>query len=184
MTNTLLFKNQIDNELSRKIRDRLKWDKRVSVADIEVFVRGCNVIVTGFVDTAYKKNAALEVVSDTEGVWSIEDRIVVPADYFRSDEEIRNILNNQVAEMIKLGGEHIEIDVIDSVVTLRGEVFRPRLKAMAVASAWELSGVRDVLNLIQILEPPRRVPLFITDKNFAAFFQESKDSDAVEDTTN
>lgn len=181
MTHTLLHKNQIDNELGDKIRDRLKWDKRVSQADIEIIVKGCNVIVIGYVDTAFKKNAALEVVSDTEGVWSIEDRVVVPADYFRSDEDIFNILRDQVSEMIKIGGEHIEVDVLDSVVILRGEVFRPRLKALAVASAWELSGVRDVLNLIQIKEPPHRVPLFV-NSNFEDFVPEiGKNSDGLED---
>ncbi len=182
MTNTLLLKNQIDSELARKIRNRLKWDKRVSPADIDIVVRGSAVIVSGFVDTAYKKNAAIEVVSDTEGVWSIEDRIVVPADYFRSDEEIKNILEKQVAEIIKIGGEHIEVEVIDSVVTLRGEVFRPRLKAMAVASAWELSGVRDVLNLIAIMEPPHRVPLFMNNEFEAVFFIDRKDNDGLEAT--
>lgn len=181
MTNTLLLKNQIDSELARKIHNRLKWDKRVSPADIDIVVRGSAVIVSGFVDTAYKKNAAIEVVSDTEGVWSIEDRIVVPADYFRSDDEIEHILMKQVAEIIKIGGEHIEVEVVDSVVTLRGEVFRPRLKAMAVGSAWELSGVRDVLNLIAIKEPPHRVPLFMNNEFEAVFFIERKDDDEFED---
>ena len=181
MTHTLLHKNQIDNELANKIRDRLKWDKRVSQADIEIIVKGCNVIVVGYVDTAFRKNAALEVVSDTEGVWSIEDRIVVPADYFRSDEEIFNILHDQASEMIKIGGEHIEVGVLDSVVILRGEVFRPRLKAMAVASAWELSGVKDVLNLIEIKDPPHRVPLFV-NSNFEEFIPAIRnDSDDLED---
>ncbi|WP_415064327.1 BON domain-containing protein [Bdellovibrio sp.] len=161
---TLLKKNQVDNELARKIRDRIKWDKRVSEADLEVVVRGGVVIVSGFVDTSYKKNAALNVISDTEGVWAIEDRIVVPADYFRTDEEITEILKSQLEEMIKIGDEHIEVDVVDGVVKLEGEVYRPRLKAMAVASAWELSGVRDVLNFIEIKDPPRRVPLSMKSK--------------------
>ena len=182
MTHTLSRKNQIDSELANKIRDRLKWDKRVSQADIEVIVQGCNVIVIGLVDTAFRKNAALEVVSDTEGVWSIEDRIVVPADFYRSDEEIFSILRDQVAEIMKFGGEHIEVEVFDSIVTLRGEVFRPRLKALAVASAWELSGVRDVLNLIEIKEPPHRVPLF-TDSTFEIFSDDGMDSGSLEGMT-
>ncbi|WP_374075968.1 BON domain-containing protein [Bdellovibrio bacteriovorus] len=162
--NTLLKKNQVDSELARRIRDRIKWDKRVSIADLDVVVRGGVVIVSGFVDTSYKKNAALEAISDTEGVWAVEDRIVVPVDYYRTDEEITKILESQLAEMIKIGGEHIEVDVIDGIVKLEGEVFRPRLKAMAVASAWELSGVRDVLNFIEIKDPPRRVPVTVDFK--------------------
>ena len=147
------------NELARKINERLKWDKRVSPADFEVVVRGSAVIISGFVDTSYKKQAALELISDIEGVWSIEDRIVVPADYHRTDDELKKILSTELDDMIKIGGEHIEIDISDGIVKLEGEVFRPRLKALAVGLAWELSGVRDVLNDIQIVEPPHRVPL-------------------------
>lgn len=161
---TLLKKDQIDsvdNELARKLRDRIKWDKRVSIADLEIVVHGGVVIVSGFVDTSHKKNAALEVISDTEGVWAVEDRIVVPVDYYRTDQELKEILETQLEEMIKVGGEHIEIDVVDGVVKLEGEVFRPRLKAMAVSAAWELSGVHDVLNFIEIKDPPRRVPISI-----------------------
>lgn len=161
--NSLQMKNQTDSSLARILRDRIKWDKRVSAADLSIVVRGDVVIVSGFVDTSYKKNAALEVISETEGVWSIEDRIIVPSDYYRSDEEIRNILKAQIEEIIKIGGEHIEVDVADGIVKLEGEVFRPRLKAMAVASAWELSGVRDVLNFIEIKYPPRRAPLYTTE---------------------
>lgn len=148
---------QNSGELNRVIRERIKWDKRVSLADIDIVVQGDKVVVSGYVDTSYKKNAALEVISETEGVWAIEDRIVVPSDYYRSDEEILKILQGQIDDIIKIGGEHIEIEVEDGVVKLRGEVFRPRLKAMAVACAWELSGIKDVLNFIEITEPPRRI---------------------------
>lgn len=153
---SLQTKNQSDGELARVLRDRIKWDKRVSLADLNIAVRGGVVIVSGFVDTSYKKNAALEIISETEGVWNIEDRIVVPSDYFRSDEELLKILKGQLNEIVKIGGEYIEVDVAEGIVKLEGEVFRPRLKAMAVASAWELSGVRDVLNFIEIKYPPRR----------------------------
>lgn len=159
--NSQLERNQLDTELATKIRDRIKWDKRVSIADLDVVVRGSVVIVNGYVDTSCKKNAALDVISNTEGVWSIEDRIVVPADYYRSDEEIAKILGPELAEMVKIGGEHIEVAVTDGVVKFEGEVYRPRLKAMAVSSAWELSGVRDVFNFIEIIDPPHRVPLFV-----------------------
>ncbi|WP_347358712.1 BON domain-containing protein [Bdellovibrio sp.] len=178
--NTHLLKNQIDSELGRKICDRIKWDKRVSAADLDVVVRGNLVIVSGFVDTSYKKNAALEVISDTEGVWAVEDRIVVPTDYYRSDEEILRILEAQMTEMIKIGGEHVEVEVVDGIVKLHGEVFRPRLKALAVAAAWELSGVQDVLNFIEIRDPPRRVPISV-DFAYEVLFPINKGTVILED---
>lgn len=159
--NTLTEQIQHDFELARKIRERIKWDKRVSLADLDVVVRGGVVYVSGYVDTSCKKNAALDLISDTDGVREVEDRIVVPADYYRTDEEIANILEFQIAELVKVSGEHIEVDVIEGIVKLDGEVFRPRLKAMAVSLAWELSGVQDVMNLIEIIDPPRRIPLSI-----------------------
>lgn len=152
--------NPIENELRRKICERLKWDKRVSAADFDVIVRGCSVIVTGTCDTSYKKTAALELVSDFDGVWSIEDRIVVPSDYYRSDEALKRLVTESIEELVMIGGEHIEVSVEDGIVTLEGEVFRPRLKALAVGSAWELSGVQDVINNILITDRPRRAPFF------------------------
>lgn len=145
--------------LLKRINERMKWDKRVSPADFDIIVRGGVVIVNGFVDTSYKKNAALEIISDTDGVWALEDCIVVPMDYYRTDDEIKQILISELAELVKLGGEHIEVKVVDGVVKLEGEVYRPRLKATAVGCAWELSGVRDVLNLIEIKDPPNRIPV-------------------------
>ncbi|MNJ91305.1 periplasmic protein [compost metagenome] len=160
---TFLNNKEPDMELARMIRDRIKWDKRVSLNDLGVVVKDGTVIVSGYVDSSYKKNAALEVISTMEGVWEIDDRIIVPLDYYRSDEELKKLLQKQLSDILKISGEHIEVEVIDGIVTLEGEVYRPRLKAMAVGAAWEMSGVRDCLNLIEIREPPYRVPLHMAE---------------------
>lgn len=148
-----------DSEVLQRIKDRIKWDKRVSLADLNIVIRNGVIILNGFVDSTYKKTAAMDIVSSTEGVWSVENRIVVPMDYHRTDEEIKKIMEVQLHDLIKLSGEHIEVEVTDGVVKLEGEVYRPRLKAFSAASAWELSGVRDCLNFIDIVTPPQRVPL-------------------------
>lgn len=158
--NAVLVEQQNQNvEILNQIKNRIKWDKRVSLADLSFSMRGEVLVVAGFVDTSYKKHAVLEIVNSIPGLFAIEDRIVVPADYFRTDEELEKIIRDQLCEVLKLGGEHIEVDVVDGVVKLEGEVFRPRLKAMASGIAWELSGVRDCLNFIEIVDPPHRVPL-------------------------
>ncbi len=148
-----------DSELVRVIRERIRWDKRVSLADLDITVRQGIVIVNGYVDSMIKKNAALGIISEIEGVWKVEDRIAVPSDYYRSDEEITKILESQVSDLIKVGGEHIELEVAENIVLLHGEVYRPRMKAMAGGMAWELSGVQDVLNFIEVKDPPRRIAL-------------------------
>lgn len=148
-----------DRDLVARIREGIKWDKRVSPADFEILAEGGFVFVRGYVDTSCKKQAALDVITTTEGVWSIEDKIVVLADFYRSDSEIQQLIESELSELVKICGEHIEVTVSDGVVKLEGEVFRPRLKAMAVINSWELSGVRDVINLIEIKDPPRRLSL-------------------------
>lgn len=152
-----------DSQLLQVICDRVKWDKRVSLSDIDIVVLNGVTIVSGVVDTAFKKNAALEIISGTEGVWSIEDRIVLPIDYYRSDQELEQLILDQIEGLIKIGGEHIEVDVKDGVVKLHGEVYRPRIKAMAVGAVWELSGVRDCQNLIEIREPPHQAPMHLNE---------------------
>ncbi len=83
---------------------------------------------------------------------------MVTGDYYRADAELKKLIKVQISSILKLGGEHIEIDVVDGVVKFEGEVFRPRLKALASGIVWELSGVRDSLNFIELVSPPHRVP--------------------------
>lgn len=159
----------MDNALRRLINDRIKWDKRVSLADLNVSVEGGVVTVSGSVDTSFKKNAALEIITTTEGVWKIEDKIIVPGDYFRSDEEIEEILVGEISEMVKIGGEFIEVEVDEGIVRLSGEVLRPRLKAFAASMAWELSGVKDVFNDITVLYPSQYSPTYLIETDVILF---------------
>ncbi|AHI07150.1 hypothetical protein BDW_13250 [Bdellovibrio bacteriovorus W] len=169
-----------DSELVERIREAIKWDKRISNADFELQAHGNVVVVSGYVDSSFKKKAALDVISRTEGVWQIEDFIVVPIDFYRPDEEIADILAEQIGELIKVGGEHIDIEVRAGVVKLEGEVFRPRLKAMASARSWDLSGVRDVLNYINIKGPPRQMPLAFDYEIFGLYEQKENRSSGKE----
>ena len=155
----VLQQQEQSSEILSLIKNRIKWDKRVSLADLNLTLRNGVLTLAGFVDTSYKKNAVLEIVSSITGLVAVEDRIVVPADYYRADDELQKLISDQLKDVLKLGGEHIEVDVVDGVVKLEGEVFRPRLKALASGIAWELSGVRDCLNFIEIVDPPHRVPL-------------------------
>lgn len=50
--------------------------------------------------------------------------------------------------------EQISVEVVDGFVKLEGVVHSPRQKAHAAGIVWELSGVADCMNLIEIVEPP------------------------------
>ena len=56
-------------------------------------------------------------------------------------------------KLLLLPGEYLEVDVVDGVVKLEGTAYRSRIKGLASSFAWELCGVNDVLNLIDITVP-------------------------------
>jgi len=142
-----------DYFLEKILRDRLMWDKRVSIHDVNVHVESGHVILSGKVDAEVKKKAALEDIKTTEGVWDVEDRLEIDMGMQRSDEEIRIILVEVMSHLWLKPGEKVVASVYDGIVYLEGIAFRRRVKALADSLAWELSCVRDVYNLIQLKEP-------------------------------
>lgn len=141
-----------DKRLEEKINSRIRWDIRVSAADVLIKVHGGKVSLYGYFDKAYRHQAVVEIIESTEGVTKLKDLSQVVHDYYRGDQEINNLITQQLAHYKFLEGEWIDVESADGVVKLEGEVFRPELKAFATKTTWELSGVQDCINLIQIKE--------------------------------
>jgi osmotically-inducible protein OsmY len=147
-----------DYFLEKTLRDRLSWDKRVSTHDVKVQVVSGHVILSGKVDSEAKKDAALEDAKTTEGVWDVDDRIEIEPSLKRSDEELRQIMCSQVSQIWLKPDEKIVVSVYNGIVYLEGLAFRKSVKAIADSLAWELSGVNDVFNLIQLKMGEERDP--------------------------
>lgn len=146
--------NQI-GQVVKSIRNRMKWDIRVSRSDVEVFCEEPGeVIVRGEVDSAFRKQAVMEIVESNHGVIRIVDQVQIRPEFKRSDDELRLILCTAIQDL-KFGiGEWIDVSVTGGVVRYSGVVFRPRLKAAAAKAAWELSGVLDCQNEILVKPEP------------------------------
>lgn len=143
-----------DKLIARRVRDRIQWDKRVSKSDLAVKVANGILVLDGTVDSRYKERAAIEVAESTEGVDTVINRISVPTSFRRSDDEIKNILETEVKSMGLEPDEIIAVAAQDGVVFLTGRVFDSRRKARAAGFTWELSGVKDCHNEIQIVDLP------------------------------
>jgi osmotically-inducible protein OsmY len=144
-----------DKRLLDTIKDRIRWDIRVSNSDISVQVKDGVVILDGYFDLPYRHAAALDVIGTTEGLKGIEDRSMVVDDYRRTDKDLEILISKQLLSQNFLSGEWIDVTVRGGVVTLEGAVYRSRLKAFAARSVWELSGVKDCFNLIDLKEIPQ-----------------------------
>lgn len=139
-----------DKRLEETINNRIRWDIRVSQADVLIKVYNGRVSLYGYFDKPYRHKAVVDIIESTEGVEKLKDLSQVVNDYYRGDKEIESLITNQMTQFPCLKGEWIDIKSADGVVKLEGEVYRPELKAFAAKTVWELSGVQDCINLIQV----------------------------------
>lgn len=151
-----------NEELHNEIINKFKWDKRINPVDFGIVVKNHTVNISGYVDNFLKKQAALDVLHQIPDVHRVYDNIVVLYDYYRTDIELRKIIEKQISDLMLTHGEHIEVEVVDSIVKLEGEVYRPRIKGLADSICWELSGVHDCYNFIDVVDRPHETQASIS----------------------
>jgi osmotically-inducible protein OsmY len=78
----------------------------------------------------------------------------------KSDNELKNKINENLRKNNKLDSSRIDVYVNNSAVTLKGLVKTYKERSLAGQEAWNISGVSEVLNDLQVTEPetvgPRR----------------------------
>lgn len=144
-----------DKNLRKFIQSSIDWDKRVSIYDVSVQVRNGVVTVSGQIDSYFKRQAVLDLLHSIQRVRCVIDELRVIDEPLRTDGEIRRLIELSFKKLILMPGEYLEVDVVGGVVKLEGVAYRPRTKGLAASFAWELSGVNDVLNLIDLTIPER-----------------------------
>jgi osmotically-inducible protein OsmY len=139
-----------DQELLERIHARIRWDIRVSNSDVLVQVSDGCVTLLGYFDKVYRHGAAVGIITTTEGVSQFIDKSEVVNDYYRTDQELETLVKKQLETFQLLPGENIEVVVQNGIARLRGKVYRSKLKAFAARATWELSGIKDCVNLIDL----------------------------------
>jgi osmotically-inducible protein OsmY len=80
----------------------------------------------------------------------------------KGDDELKNKINENLRKNNKIDPSGIEVYVNNSAVTLKGLVKTYEERGLAGQEAWNVSGVSEVLNDLQVTEPetvgPRRKP--------------------------
>ena len=80
----------------------------------------------------------------------------------KTDDELKNKVNENLRKNNKIDPSRIEVYVNNSAVTLKGLVKTYQERGLAGQEAWNVSGVSEVLNDLQVTEPetvgPRRKP--------------------------
>ena len=142
------------NELRLRddILDELAYEPIVDPAHIGVAVDQEVVTLTGHVGSYAQKLAALSAVRRVKGVHGIADEIEVrySSDEKTSDDEIASRAINVLSWDSVVPSDAIQVTVRDGLVTLTGKVDWYYQKSSAERDVRKLSGVRSVVNNIEI----------------------------------
>jgi osmotically-inducible protein OsmY len=150
----LVVGTQIMSELKLRddILDELEYEPIVDAAHIGVAVDRDVVTLTGHVGSYAQKLAAISAVRRVKGVHGIADEIEVryASDAKASDDEITSRALNVLSWDSVVPGNAIQVTVRDGLVTLTGKVNWYYQKRSAERDVQGLSGVRSVVNNIEI----------------------------------
>jgi osmotically-inducible protein OsmY len=139
-------------KLRDDILDELAYEPIVDPAHIGVAVDQDIVTLTGHVASYAQKLAAISAVRRVKGVHGIADEIEVrhSSDERTSDDEIAKRVINVLSWDSVVPSNTIQVTVRDGLVTLTGKVNWYYQKSSAERDVRGLSGVRSVVNNIEI----------------------------------
>jgi osmotically-inducible protein OsmY len=115
---------------------------------IKVVVRDGEVTLEGDVEWDYHRKAAARAVRDLAGVKKVNNLITLRPNVAARD--LKRKISAAFHRSAQLDAQHVEVEVEESRVILRGTVSSWDEKVRAEQTAWSAPGVTDVRNLLAI----------------------------------
>ncbi|QDG38852.1 BON domain-containing protein [Alteromonas mediterranea] len=159
-----------DAWIDGKAEATLLFNGNLDSFDINTDVKDGNVVLTGKVENSVDKKLAEELVTNIDGVTSVDNKLTVVADRdMHSDmsddmekgveEGTSELTDAKIATVIKtrllmdtdISGFDIDVDVENGVVTLTGEVDSDAERDLAVEIAKNASDVKDVESDLRVV---------------------------------
>ena len=149
---------QTDTGISTAVKSKFAADNDVKAYQIDVDTKNKVVTLSGNVETATAKARAVEIARMTDGVASVVDNLQVtgavasqPDSYppaaeraTFSDSALTASVKTKFAADPLVSALRIDVDTMDQVVTLSGEVKTEAEREQAVKVAREVEGVKSV----------------------------------------
>lgn len=141
-----------DIDLRQDVLDELEYEPGIDAADIGVAVQDGTVTLTGHVRTYAEKREAETIVKRVKGVRAIAQEIEVrpTSSHLTADDEIARRVVNSLTWNASVPGDQIQVTVENGFVSLSGKVSWHYQKSAAENAIDNLTGVRGVINLIEI----------------------------------
>jgi len=137
-----------DKELAERAKDVLDWHSDLEGCDIRVSVNKGIVELEGTVDAHWKVTRAEKVVMGIRGITEVKHNLAVVPSHSVNDEALAEDIKAALARNVLVGEDHVEVEVENGVVTLKGSVASwieaTRVREVASATPGALE-VRDQL---------------------------------------
>jgi osmotically-inducible protein OsmY len=137
-----------DFDLARSAARVLRAEPHLPYENLEVTVSRGVVTLEGAVDWPYQRAQIVRAIAELPGVERVEDRIHLTERVSRHDvrKGIEGTLQRQAARIAR--GIRIELD--DNRVTVTGSVRTAKEKDDVERAAWQVKGVLDVRNRLEV----------------------------------
>jgi hyperosmotically inducible protein len=142
-----------DAGITTAIKTELAADDEVKAYQIDVDTKEKIVTLTGTVDTARAKTRAAEIARLQKGVFQVIDNVTVTpaAPPPIPDAALTAAVKTKLLADTATSGLKINIDTLDGVVTLSGDVRSQTEKDVAVRLTRETTGVREVNDRLTVV---------------------------------
>lgn len=137
-----------DAEIAEAAANALRWNVATANSSITPIVNRGRVTLSGKVMWGFQKISAERCVRSLLGVQHVANDIVVASSVKAADIKERI---EEVLKRISLHeAEKIHVQVIDSTITLSGQVRSWQERSDAIAAAWIVPGVGQVKNRLEV----------------------------------
>lgn len=166
-----------DLDIQQDVMAELLWEPGLRAAEIGASVKNGVVILSGIVDTYYKKVLAEKAAKKVAGVKAVAEEILVrvPGSRQFSDLDIAQAVVNTLKWNSNVEGEGIDVKVENGIVTLDGELEWNFQKESAQKAIEHLVGIRELINNIRVRN---RVSAIDLQENIGNAFTRSAALDA------
>ncbi|HEY1969496.1 MAG TPA: BON domain-containing protein [Pseudonocardia sp.] len=137
-----------DPDIAREVADIVARATNDPGSSVKAVVRQGVVTLTGMVASSFDHELVVDGVARLKGVKRIYDNVRVDSDAATAD--IRRAITSRLVHNAQLDSNHIQVEVINGVVTLTGTVRSPDECHQAERAARNAPRIREVRNLLRI----------------------------------
>ncbi len=140
-----------DNRIHDDVCRQFTWQCDIQSQEINVEVKKSVVLLSGYVETCLDKLEAEKAAKAVCGVTSVINNIQVEPKQPKTDSEVANDVIGSLQRIACVLDELPTVSVLDGVAVLRGQVRWEFQRASAEKAADAVIGVRQVVNLIEVV---------------------------------